>query len=100
MNRYGVDELGRAMFEESGDALFLLDPDSDRLLRVNATAERLSGFSRAELLAHPLTHWVHVSGEGKGGGARLRQAGQRSGVFHSQEGYLLRTPHEGVWIPV
>ena len=34
-------ELGRALFEELGDALFLLDPDTDRLIEVNPVALRL-----------------------------------------------------------
>jgi PAS domain S-box-containing protein len=30
----------------------------------------------------------------------MRQASQKTGTFHSQEGYYLRTMQEGVWIPV
>jgi PAS domain S-box-containing protein len=48
-----IDGLGRALFEEAGDALFLLDPESDLLLDVNPTAERLTGFARHELLGRP-----------------------------------------------
>src|SRR5205823_2917389 len=31
---------------------------------------------------------------------RLRQAGSQSEIFHSQEGFLLRTSNEDAWIPV
>jgi hypothetical protein len=31
-------ELAHALFEESGDALFLLDPDTDKLLEVSPVA--------------------------------------------------------------
>ena len=30
----------------------------------------------------------------------MRQAGSRSTVFHSQEGFLLRTRKDDVWVPV
>jgi PAS domain S-box-containing protein len=92
-------ELSRALFEEAGDALFLLEPDSDRLLDVNPTAERLSGVSRADLLARPATYWFRSGGQ-KGGSHRLHQAATESGVFHSQEGFFLRCAQDGVWIPV
>ena len=39
-------ELSRALFEEAGDALFLLDPQTDQLLDVNPTAERLTSLTR------------------------------------------------------
>ena len=85
-------ELSRALFEEAGDALFLLEPQSDRLLDVNSTAERLSGLARAQLLAQPATYWFRFGGPG--GARRLRQAVGESGVFHSQEGFLLRTAQD------
>jgi PAS domain S-box-containing protein len=91
-------ELSRALFEEAGDALFLLDPETDGLLDANPTAERLSGLSRAQLLARPATFWFRFGGQG--GVRRLHQAAAQSGVFHSQEGYFLRTGQDGVWVPV
>jgi PAS domain S-box-containing protein len=91
-------ELSRALFEESGDALFLFDPDTEQLLDVNATAERLTGIPRKELLARPATYWVIFGDET--GEERLRQAADRSLVFHSQENYFLRTRKEDVRIPV
>ncbi len=89
--------LGRALFQEAGDALFLFDPDTDRLIGVNPMAERLTGLSRDELVARPMTYWFRFSGKG---GQRLRQAGSHSEVFHSQEGFLLRTSKDDVWVPV
>jgi PAS domain S-box-containing protein len=98
MNRIYTEALARALFEEAGDALFLFDPESEQLLEVNRMAERLSGFARAELLALPATYLFRFGG--RGGKERLRKASQESGVFHSQEGYFLRTHQDGVWIPV
>jgi PAS domain S-box-containing protein len=91
-------DLCRALFEESGDALFLLDPKTDQLLDVNSAAERLSGLTRTQLLAQPVTYWFRFGG--RGGTSRLRQAASESGVFHSQEGFFLRTSQDGVWVPV
>src|SRR5438874_655019 len=35
-----------------------------------------------------------------GGRERLRQAAGRTGVFHAQDGFWLRTSADGVWVPV
>src|SRR4051812_15913670 len=98
MNSLHSAELSRALFEEAGDALFLLAPDTDQMLDVNATAERLTGQSRRELLSRPATYWFRFTGPG--GAHRLRQASSRSGIFHSQEGFYLRTATDGLWVPV
>ncbi len=90
--------MGKSGFsQEAGDALFLFDPDTDRLLAVNPMAERLTGLTRAVLLAQPMTHWFRFAGKG---GHRLRHAGSHSEIFHSQEGFLLRTRADDEWIPV
>ena len=89
--------LGRALFQEAGDALFLFDPDNDRLMAVNPIAERLTGLDRDVLLAKPMTYWFRFAGKGK---ERLRHAAAHSEIFHSQEGFLLRTSQDDVWIPI
>ncbi|HSQ56294.1 MAG TPA: PAS domain S-box protein, partial [Gemmata sp.] len=90
-------ELGQALFEESGDALFLLDPETDRLLEVNPVALRVTGFSRGELLEFPATYLFRF--EASGGLQRLRGAFSKTVVFHGQDGFLLRTKEEA-WVPV
>jgi two-component system sensor histidine kinase/response regulator len=90
--------LARALFEEAGDALFLFEPETDQLLDVNPTAERLSGFPRQQILSLPATYLFRFGGQG--GMQRLRKACHETGVFHSQEGFFLRTNQDGVWIPV
>src|SRR3954462_7015846 len=95
MSAYPIEELARALFDEAGDALFLFDPDTDELLDVNTTAERLSEFRRAEFFQHPATYYFRFGG--KGGMGRLRQASKESGVFHAQDGFFLRTRKDGVW---
>jgi PAS domain S-box-containing protein len=91
-------EFARALFEESGDALFLFDPDTEALLDVNPMAQRLCGFSRRELLSHPV-HYLFRA-EQPGGLGLLRQAYRKTGLFHSQDGFFLRHEREGAWIPV
>ncbi|HXG11868.1 MAG TPA: PAS domain S-box protein [Gemmataceae bacterium] len=98
MNRPDLRDLGPALFDEAGDALFLLDPDTEQILDVNPVGLRLTGFSREELLRLPATYLFHF--EGKGGRQRLHQAAAKTGVFHSQEGFYLRTNRDGVWVPV
>lgn len=98
MSSEPIEGLGRALFKEAGDALFLFDPETEKLLDVNPMAENLSGFSRQELLQRPATYYFRFSAPT--GGQRLRQAAGTSGIFHSQEGFLLRTSKDGTWIPV
>jgi PAS domain S-box-containing protein len=90
--------LAQALFRESADALFLVDPDTDKLLDVNAVAVRLSGFERLPLLQLPASYLFRCPGQG--GKERLQAASQKTAFFHSQEGYLLRTSRDGVWVPV
>jgi PAS domain S-box-containing protein len=98
MSDYEANDLSQALFEEAGDALFLFEPDSDRLVDANPMAQRLSGYTRQELLRLQASYLFRS--EAKGGLNRLRQAAQRTGNFHSQDGYFLRTRHDNVWVPV
>jgi len=90
--------LARALFEEIGDALFLLDPDTDNLLDVNPMVLSLTGFTRAEIMQFQATYLFRF--EATGGMQRLQGAFTKTMVFHSQDGFLLRTKESGVWIPV
>lgn len=90
-------ELAGTLFEEAGDALFLFDPDTEQLREVNPMAQRLTGFSRRELLEMKVTYLFRA--EVSGGLNRLRQAFRRTGLFHSQEGFWLRRK-PGSWVAV
>ena len=98
MTSYDREELAVTLFEESGDALFLFDPATEAMLDVNPMAERLTGFPYAELMRMQVTYLFRSSVNG--GLHRLRHAFQRTGLFHSQEDFLLRHQKDGVWIPV
>ena len=98
MNQSNPKHLAQALLEEAGDALFLFDPDSDQLYEVSRMAVELTGFSREEMLVRPATYFFRFGG--KGGQQRLREAASRTGVFHGQDGFFLRTRQDGVWVPV
>ena len=91
-------EFARALFEESGDAHFLLDPETDQLIDVNPVALRLTGFSRSEVIQFSATNMFRI--ESSGGLQKLRGAFNKTVVFHGQDGYLLRAKDEAAWIPV
>src|SRR5262245_37365602 len=67
---YDGPGVARALFHESADALFLVEPETGQLLDVNAVALRLSGFERAELMQFPSTYLFRFPGQG--GKDRLR----------------------------
>ncbi len=98
MTPYDRDELAVTLFEESGDALFLFDPASEAMIDVNPMAERLSGYPYADLLRMQVMYLFRSTSPG--GVHRLRHAFQRTGLFHSQEDFLLRHQKDGVWVPV
>ena len=75
-----------------------IDPESEQLLDANPMAQRLSGFSRAELLRMPISYFFRS--DVQGGLNRLRHAYRKTGTFHSQEGFFLRHECGGVWVPV
>jgi hypothetical protein len=90
-------ELAQALFAESGDAMLLLDPETDKIVEVNPVAERITGFPRGELLG--LTAGYLFRFEMAGGAQRLKAAFTKTTVFHGQDGYLLRGK-DGSWVPV
>ena len=97
MTAYDPAELAQALVSEIGDALFLLDPDTDQLLEVNPVVLRLTGFTRADVLRMSATHLFRF--EAAGGTQRLKAAFTKTVVFHAQDGFLLRT-RDDAWVPV
>lgn len=98
MKPFGPNELAQALFQQCADALFLFDPQTERVLEVNATALKLTGFTREQLQlleAHQLFHLV-----GKGDGHPGPAAVTKYGIRPSPDGYYLRTHSPTVWIPV
>jgi PAS domain S-box-containing protein len=81
------EEIARCLFRESNDALLLFDPRDHRVVGVNTTALRLTGFERPRLLE--LRVWDLFSSIEPNGVERLSQAYLQTGLFHSREGYYL-----------
>jgi PAS domain S-box-containing protein len=94
----GWEEFAQAVFEEADDALFVFDPETEQLLEANPMGQRLSGFSRKALQEMRVPDVLRP--EEPESLQRLRLAFGRMGVFHSQDGFWLRTGQEGGWLPV
>jgi hypothetical protein len=97
MIAHDQSELAQALLSEIGDALFLLDPETDQLLEVNPVVLRLTGFSRSEVMEFPASYMFRF--EASGGIQRLRSAFVKTMVFHGQDGFLMRTKTDA-WVPV
>ena len=95
---FNLADLVQTLFEESGDALLLFDPETEQLIDVNPTAEKMTGFPRDVLLRMPV-HSLFRS-ENPGGLQRLRQSARKSNPLRAQDGYFLRHQREGVWVAV
>jgi PAS domain S-box-containing protein len=94
----GLEELAVALFEESDAALLLFDPDSERVLDVNPTTERLTGLKRAELLGILLGQVVYAHGPDSL--QWLSQAARgKTPTLRREEGYWLRRRAEP-WVPI
>ena len=81
-------EIARCLFRESNDAFFMFDAEDHRVLDVNPAAQRLSGVSKKQLCRRKVTDLF--DSEFSGGVARLIDAYQVTGFFHSREGYWLK----------
>ncbi|HEX4608091.1 MAG TPA: PAS domain S-box protein, partial [Urbifossiella sp.] len=98
MNDTDPAELAQTLFEEIGDAAFIVEPVSDRLLDVNPMAQRLTGLRRDELLRLSVDQVFRAAGDD--GLARMKRALHTTQTFHSREGYHLRRGATGDWVPV
>ncbi|HWE36810.1 MAG TPA: PAS domain S-box protein, partial [Isosphaeraceae bacterium] len=90
-------EIARCLFREANDALFLFDTTEHRVLDVNPVGLRLTGMDKD--VACRLRLRDLFAGEAPGAMERLIEAYQRTGFYHSREGYTLRR-EEGPPIPV
>jgi PAS domain S-box-containing protein len=89
-----LHEPARAIFAQVGEALFLFDLETGRVLDVNPAGERLSGFTVRELRLLSVTDlFAPVRGQGP------ILFGPLATTLPGRAGYL-RTPHENVWVPV
>ncbi|HEX4589430.1 MAG TPA: PAS domain S-box protein [Gemmataceae bacterium] len=61
MNHDDYEGLARALFEESGDAMLLVDPDTGHILDANAAAQRLTGFALRAVMDTRVSDLFRVS---------------------------------------
>jgi PAS domain S-box-containing protein len=61
MNHDEFEGLARALFEESGDALMLVDPDTGNIRDANGAAQRLSGFPLRAVIDTPVSEFFRLS---------------------------------------
>jgi PAS domain S-box-containing protein len=77
--------LAQVLFEDSGDALFLFDPATERLLRLNPAARRLAPGAEPDVRVVDLFCCADAEAA-----TTLRTACRAAGPFHAAEGYRLR----------
>jgi PAS domain S-box-containing protein len=82
--------FARGLFRESNDAFFLFDPRTQAIVDLNPAALRLTGLEKDAACSMRLEDLF--SGSGADDLERLIQALDRTGFFHSREGYFLRRP--------
>jgi PAS domain S-box-containing protein len=80
--------IARSLFREANDAFFLFDPESLAVVDLNPAAQRLTGLEKHEACEMNLGELFESLGPG--GLDRLAVALNRTGFFHSREGYFLR----------
>jgi len=93
-----VEGMAQSLFEETGDALFLFDPETDRILDANSAAQRLSGLSVNKLSQMMVPDLFFSSGPE--GLENIHRAARKTTLFQFTEDYFMQTVQEGVRIPV
>ena len=87
MDARDLEVLGWRLFEESNDAVFLLDAESEEIWQANATAQRLTGLRWRELRGCRLDEFIHSTQDHRI--TRMLSAVRHTGFFHSQEEFSL-----------
>jgi len=90
-------EIARSLFREANDAFFLFDPGTQLVVDLNPAAQRLTGLEKHLACTMSLRDLFFSSGSGDLD--RLALALNRTGFFHSREGYYLRRT-TGAALPV
>jgi PAS domain S-box-containing protein len=90
-------EIARSLFREANDAFFLFDPVTRIVVDLNPAAQRLTGLEK--YLARTMSLGDLFFSRGPGDLDRLAMALNRTGFFHSREGYYLRRA-SGAALPV
>src|SRR5258707_564903 len=89
-------DLARALFVEAGDALFIVDPLSERVLDANPIDQKMSKRGRDDLTKLTVRDVV----KHELGWDDWLQTVRQTSTFHGRDGYLLRSGSADVWTPV
>ncbi len=81
-------EIARSLFREANDAFFLFDPRTQLVVDLNPAAQRLTGLEKHHACTMSLGDLFFSRGAGEFD--QLTLALNRTGFFHSREGYYLR----------
>lgn len=98
MNYEKYSGLAQALFEESRDAIFLLDTTAEIILDANGAAQRLTGFSLRELIGASVANMFRCNDEP--GLHALPEHTRRVQHFYAQRHYWLRCFQRDGWLPV
>ena len=82
------DELSKCLFSESNDAYFVIDPSSLKIIAVNPAAQRVAGFTRAELEGVAIDDLL--VGESESVIRELIDGCRKTAFIHSRDGYQLK----------
>lgn len=80
-------ELAVRIFEESNDAFIVFNPQTELIVEVNATAQRLTGSRRRQLIAQSIRDVV-LSDQDHGLKTLLAETSE-TGFYHVHDGYYL-----------
>ena len=83
-------EFARSLFREANDAFFLFDPRTRIIIDLNPAAMRMTGLEKTAACSMRLEEFF--SGATPERLERLLQALDKTGFFHSREGYFLQRP--------
>ncbi|MCE9533506.1 MAG: PAS domain S-box protein [Planctomycetes bacterium] len=98
MNSLNGAELAQALFDDSSDALFLVDVESARIVQANDAAARLTGRNSESLPGTALIELLHSQQAGEFDElTRCLDSGTR---FHAPDGFELITSHGDDLIPI
>jgi two-component system, cell cycle sensor histidine kinase and response regulator CckA len=97
---FASPDFARSLFDENGDALFLINPLTDQILDANDTAIRLTGFDRAELVSRKVIDLFLLDVQKQPDQQLIRGATEKTTVFHGKGGFQMRIRREPGWLPV
>jgi two-component system sensor kinase FixL len=90
-------DLALRIFEESNDAFIVFQPSDGLILEVNATAQRLSGCRRRELIDRDLADVLKARSTSSV--SDLLKTTRQTGFYRAKEGFLITRP-DGSIVPL